>query len=319
MRHYTICGLTVAADLDLPIASAAEAAAPDVIVHRAVVPTVLRDARGAGPTWQIAPGRILLRIPGVARFLMSEGRELAYAPDENRSTRDLEIFLLGSAFGALLHQRGVFPLRAGAVAVDGHAVLFCGASGAGKSTLVAALSVAGYPVISDDICLVRFEGSASPLVVPEGRRLNLWADAIAGLDLQSHCGIPVRPGIRKYWVNDSPDDTQDDTRASAMQAPLPLRAAYFFRLESTLHRAGIESLSLLQGADLMRAGAWHTGLVSELEQEAEWLDLGLSAMRGDVPHILTRPLSFDAIPRCIEGLQSHWRALGLTTRGHVRA
>jgi hypothetical protein len=105
----------------------------------------------------------------------------------------------------------------------------------------------------------------------------------------------------------------------AAQAPLPLRAAYFFRLESTLHRAGIESLSLLQGIDLMRAGAWHARLVSELEQEAEWLDLGLSAMRGDVPHILTRPLSFDAIPRCIESLQSHWRALGLTAREHVHA
>jgi energy-coupling factor transporter ATP-binding protein EcfA2 len=209
----------------------------------------------------------------------------------------LQIFLLGSAFGALLHQRGALVLHAGAVAVKGEAVLFCGASGSGKSSLVAALSAAGYPAIADDVCLIQTDGSSRPMVAPDGRRLKLWADAMSSLSIGSGGESAVRPGILKFWV---------DPQTPASPEAIPLRAAYFLRAEAPPHRAGIEPLSTLAALDLLRQNAYRPRLVKILGQEADWLERSLSVMRAGEAFHLTRRWSFDALPGCIEGLQRHW-------------
>jgi hypothetical protein len=297
MRHYNISGLIVASDLDLPIAAVPECKVPDVFIRRAAVPTKLPDAKETGPTWQVAEGRILLLIPGVARFLMTEGDELAFEPEAGRSDEDLKIFLLGSAFGALLHQRGGFVLHASAVAVNGEAVLFCGASGSGKSSLVAALSAAGYPVLADDVGLIQTASSGRPMVAPDGRRLKLWADAMSSLSISSKFDAAVRPGILKFWV---------DPQTTASPEALPLRAVYFLRAEAPPHRSGIEPLSSLVVLALLRQNAYRPRLVKLLGQEADWLERSLSVIHASDAFHLTRRWSFDALPGCIEALQRHW-------------
>lgn len=82
---------------------------------------------------------LLLHIPDVA-------------PEAGTPPQDIAIFIIGTVFGLLLHQREQVVLRASAARVGGKAVLFCGASGAGKSPLAAALAQCGYPLITDDVC-----------------------------------------------------------------------------------------------------------------------------------------------------------------------
>ncbi len=114
------------------------------------------------------------------------------APESDATAADIPIFILGTVFGILLHQREQIVLHASAVRVNGKAVLFCGASGAGKSTLAAALAQRGYPLVTDDFCTLTADGQGAPLVHPDGRQLKLWAQAIDRLDLAQQRGERVR-------------------------------------------------------------------------------------------------------------------------------
>ena len=88
------------------------------------------------------------------------------------------MFLLGSAIGLLLHQRGLVPLHANAVVVEGRALAFTGPSGAGKSTLAAWCHDQGLPVLADDVCVIGMDAGV-PTARPGLRRLRLWKDALA--------------------------------------------------------------------------------------------------------------------------------------------
>ena len=71
--------------------------------------------------------------------------------------------------GAALHQRGILPLHANAVEIDHRAVAFMGASGAGKSTLAAWFHDQGYPILADDVCVIRADDGAARSPIPACR------------------------------------------------------------------------------------------------------------------------------------------------------
>jgi hypothetical protein len=121
---------------------------------------------------------LLLTIPDAGRYLVSEGRTIRVEPLSGIDARNIRLFLLGSAFGLLLHQRGLLPLHANAVEIEGRAVVFMGASGAGKSTMAAWFHDNGYKVLADDVCVVRFDEEGRALACPGLPRLRLWPDAI---------------------------------------------------------------------------------------------------------------------------------------------
>ncbi|EWG98231.1 hypothetical protein [Halomonas sp. BC04] len=96
------------------------------------------------------------------------------------------MYLLGTALGALLHQRHWFPLHVSALATPSGAWAFTGESGAGKSTLAAWLHHhCGWPLISDDVAVVK-PGEMIPRLHPGPPRLKLWQDALAMLGIGTH-------------------------------------------------------------------------------------------------------------------------------------
>jgi hypothetical protein len=121
---------------------------------------------------------ILLNVPQVGRFMISGGREIVIDPAAGASERHIRLFLLGSAFGVLLHQRGVMPLHANAIEIDGRAIAFSGRSGAGKSTIAAWFFDRGYRILADDVCAIGFDGAGRPLALPGIPRLRLWREAL---------------------------------------------------------------------------------------------------------------------------------------------
>jgi hypothetical protein len=176
--EYSVFGLRVRSSLELPeLMPATGKGQPDVTIEAAPI----ADEPVPGSEVSAVNGALVLVVPDIARFRISGGNAIIVDAERGIPERNVRLFLLGSAFGALLHQRGLLPLHANAVEIDGKAVAFMGASGEGKSTLAAWFHDRGYKVLADDVCVVGFDGAGVPHAYPGLPRLRLWNEALEAL------------------------------------------------------------------------------------------------------------------------------------------
>ena len=182
---YELFGLQVRSELALPeLIEAEDGAEADVAIRMGQVDAPAGDDAGLYPH----DGAFVLVVPDVARFRIEQGRTITIEPAPGAPEPNVRLFLLGSAFGALLHQKGLLPLHANAVEIDGRAFAFVGRSGEGKSTLAAWFHDQGYRVIADDVCVVGFDEEGVPYAMPGLPRLRLWREALeaTGRDADSY-------------------------------------------------------------------------------------------------------------------------------------
>lgn len=220
MKAWRICGLRFASDIDLrPLPAAAKSAdeaKADVVVRRTrVAKNGIKNPRLTRALMQAGDGSVWFDVPGIARFQIDGGREVRVQPYPDADERSIVLFLLGSALGAVLHQRGFLVLHANAVLVDGGAVLLAGHSGAGKSTTAAALLERGYEVLADDVTALD-EAGGFAAGVP---RLKLWKDALGKLDMTLEGLEQLRPQIDKYQL-------PLPSRRAPKKGSLPVKAIY---------------------------------------------------------------------------------------------
>lgn len=158
---------------------------PDVVITISDFPDHLPAPLGSSAVHEVNADSLLIRVAGVGRYLVTEGREVSIDPDPLASDHDIRVYLLGTCVGALLHQRGFLVLHASGIATERGCVLFAGASGAGKSTLLAEFLRRGYDMIVDDVCAVRLTSDRGPTVVPSYPRTRLWADTAARMEIDT--------------------------------------------------------------------------------------------------------------------------------------
>jgi hypothetical protein len=139
------------------------------------------------------------------------------ATEPGASEEELRTFLYGSAWSALLHQRGALALHAAAVETTRGAALIAGESGSGKSTLLAALLRRGFRMMADDLVSVTLDREQVPLAHPGFSGIKLWADAAAKLGCDTTGLARVRPRLEKYVV---------PTRSTDATGPRPVAAVY---------------------------------------------------------------------------------------------
>jgi hypothetical protein len=164
----------------------------------------------------IAADELRLQIWDVGHFRILGGQQIGWCPAQpGLSPAELRTYLLGSAFGALLIQRGLLVLHGNALERDGRAIVCLGASGAGKSTLACALMQQGWRLLADDLVAITPEG----MVLPGIPRIKLWEDAVRSFGFSSELWIPVAAGIAKYLM---PADQLRPAPAAARLAQLYL-------------------------------------------------------------------------------------------------
>ena len=211
---YTVFGLNVRSDIPLDeLPPAAADAAADVDIVEGPVPGSGEEILG----YSAVPGGTLLRIERVGRYLIEGGRRITFQRDPQSSERNLRLFLLGSAFGALLHQRGLMPLHANAIIVEGRVVAFSGHSGAGKSTIAAWFHDRGYSIFADDVCVIGLGPDGAPHAYPGIPRIRLWREALEASGRRADDYSRSFDDLDKYDV---------PTPVGGGQAPLPVDRVY---------------------------------------------------------------------------------------------
>ena len=215
------------------------AGVPGAKVRRvSTLPATLDGAVQCSP-WSIArPGALVLTVPGVARFRITNGDLIEVACNEGADPIAVEQYLAGSARATLVHQRGGVPLHAACLTPPGggYAVAIAGHSGAGKSTLAAELVRRGWSLLGDDVTPLYVEGT-HVMAWPSKAGLKLWRDACERFDIDTGTLNPL-PGERdKYFLP-----------AETAGGPVPLGAVFLLERgtpQCVLPVRGPERLALL--------------------------------------------------------------------------
>ena len=152
--------------------------------------------KSSEPTLRVRAGVATLSWPGVGRFDVRHGREVAVYPALKADEQVLKLFLLGPVLAVLQHQRGCLVLHASAVALDGAALGFLGGSGWGKSTLAIALHRRGHALVADDALSLRL-AEHGPLALPGPPELRLWPDTLTALGEAPEDLPRLRPELEK--------------------------------------------------------------------------------------------------------------------------
>lgn len=217
---YAAYGLIWRMPLACPeLRAAPTGSAVDVTVQYGELPPPLAQAVAAGPLRQVTPGEARFGLPGVARLLVRGGNEILIERQPEADDEMVRLLLIGTGVALLLHQRGLLPLHASAIAIvtPAGAALFMGHSGAGKSTLLNEFLRRGYPMLAEDLAAVRLDAEGTAWVEPGVQVTKLWADSAAALG-QSTDGLPrVRPELEKFVV---------PVANALMDAPTRLAAIY---------------------------------------------------------------------------------------------
>jgi len=139
--------------------------------------------------WQMNQVEFAMQVEGVGSFYACNGNEVEYAPLPDAVPELVGLYLNGSVYGAILHQRQILPLHGSSFIEKGKGILICGDSGAGKSSLAAAFCIKGGQFLTDDVTPVVLS-DGRPFIVALSDYIKLWDNTLEQLELD-------RQGLRK--------------------------------------------------------------------------------------------------------------------------
>lgn len=297
-HEYRAFGLQIRSSLPLPeMLPATGEGEPDACIDCGTVPAKLREAMVVRKRFEAAPGAFLLRIEGVARYLVTGGKRIVVDPERGAHDEEVRLFLLGSALGALLHQRHDLVLHGSAIGDGGGCALFLGVSGAGKSTLALAFRQRGHPILADDLSVVRADRDGRLELQPGYQQAKLWLDSLACVDIDGE-------GLRR--VHRSMDKRALPLGASFLHFPRPVTRIYILRPEE---RDDVH-IEPLRGSDRLAALRSNTYRFRYLESSGSKAAHFRSAaqLARQVPlAIVRRPKDLRLLPELVGRLEADLR------------
>jgi hypothetical protein len=309
---YRLGPFLLASEIPIPELNVQQAGNPDAFIRLGKVPERLENVVANESRWWASRDEYLQRVPGVATFHVSQGREVVIEPAPGALPADIRAYLLAPIFSVLCYQAGMYSLHASSVRVGDGVVAFLGNSGAGKSTLAAYLERRGYPVVSDDICLLdprtaEAGGEAGAmLVVPVAPALKLWRSALEQLGGRPEELPRVFSRDDKYRM-----------KISQVDERLPLRDVFFLEWDDDPEAAAaITPVGGVQAIARLMEFTHYDYLMKQTGRQAgNFLLCGriLAQVRASA---LRRPRNFARIEGVLDALEQHL-ASGLQNRSDI--
>jgi hypothetical protein len=204
-------------------------------------PALVEPARELFRPYEVSPSDGGEAAPAVRTCSSDDGIVVGWGRGDQervRSGNELVIAIEFALTESLLAAcSGHAHLHASGAVVRGGAVLALGAAGAGKSSLAVSWSLAGIPVLGDDIVFVDATSRACPF-----KRLFKVTPAVL-----TECG--VRPEQTPFWRPESAEAWYDPAEDGGWASPVPVALLAFVRYQPEADTAvrAINRASALRG------------------------------------------------------------------------
>jgi hypothetical protein len=294
-HHYLLSGLHVESTIALPMLAEAEpAAVADVTIRRGRLPYPDRLPESAGRVLRASPRELLFAIRDVGTFRVRDGRDVMVSAAPGADERAIRVYLLGTCFGVLCHQRGLLPLHASAVRAPEGCAAFSAPSGTGKSTLAAWLAQRGHPLITDDVCVLE-SAESDVRVLPAHPYVKVWDDGLEALAAE-RSGLSRVWGLReKFHMALSEGFTVE---------PVQMRWLY---LVADGEGPAIERVSGLDAVAALVEATYRLPHAVRMGLESAHFRLCASVSAVVGVYRLRRPRGLERMEETLEALEAHWR------------
>lgn len=168
---------------------------------------ILLQQKSSSPFLQVNQDDFFLNVKGVACFKVRNGNKIVIFPYEGADDASIRLFLNGSVFGALLHQKGILPLHGCSFRYQDRGIVICGNSGVGKSSVTTAFCQNGADFITDDITPLQINETET-VIKPIKTQIKLWDDSIKKLKIENTDLKKIRPALEKFYLT-SPEPIID--------------------------------------------------------------------------------------------------------------
>jgi hypothetical protein len=255
-----------------------------------------------GSPWAVfyrQEGAYLIRFIGLADFIVSGiADNIDMYPVHGVPDDTLDYLYRNLVEPLAISHRGDLVLHAGAVEVDGVAVLFSGPSGSGKSTLVASFAAGEFRILSDDGVQLG-KSDSEYWVHPQHNALRLWEDSGDALLSQFKGASRVVNSCEKstFVIKD---------KSAFCDEICPLRHIYF------LEDVDAEEISIcpLSGAEAIIKLATHSFMLDVSDKTSLTRKFESISKMVALPIFfsLAYPRRYESLPEVREAVVKHLRA-----------
>lgn len=293
MHIYRIYGLTLASELECPLLLSSDEVADISIRFERLPNSCFPDGLHKGANI-IASGKVLLNIDEVAKYLIIDGNEVLIDPYPDINEEYVRLFLLGSALGILLIQRGLLPLHGCGIVHNNAAVLFLGDSGIGKSTLAEAFRRKGYKLITDDVSALCFADKSSVNVYPAYPKINLMEETARNFDIETEGLSEAHNKKKKFAV---------PVGASFCPDPKPLARIYILQraLGCAIH---LEQPTKIAAIPFLAHNTYRRQIIKKMGHQQRHIEQCASLASNYPVKLLTRPDDLSRLAELADYLES---------------